>query len=310
MFYEIKYKNSVGEEVHFKAEKKGNLFVAPDKPSIPSSGNPYRLMMFEGLGEVAAEMHLSKSFAQDGSTHSSTVLSERHPYLQFVLVGKDWEDLSRIRRQATRVFNPKSKGILEFSYGANAYVLKVIPESLPVYSQEDTSGKTQVASVSLVAPNPYWQNKAESKADISTETGNIEFPLEIPAEGLELSIRTISFITNIYNQGDVDTPIKVTLRAVGTVINPIIENLDTGEFIRVKRELAEGDTLEINTAFGNKRVEVIKPDGSRENVFHYIDYKSTFFQLAGGDNTIKYDAEVGENNLDVSIYYTPNYLGI
>ena len=158
--------------------------------------------------------------------------------------------------------------------------------------------------------NPFWQDIAESKTDISTETGNFEFPLELVEEGIELSIRTISYITNIYNQGDVDTPIKVKLKATGTVINPIIENLDTGEFIRVKRTLAEGDTLEINTAFGNKRVEIIKPDGSRENVFHYIDYKSTFFQLVGGDNTIKYDAEVGENNLDVSIYYTPNYLGV
>ena len=91
----------------------------------------------------------------------------------------------------------------------------------------------------------HWQDLSESKEDISTEIGNLEFPLEIPAEGLELSIRTISFITNIYNQGDVDTPIKVKLKATGTVINPIIENLDTGEFIRIKRTLKV--KLEINT---------------------------------------------------------------
>ena len=103
---------------------------------------------------------------------------------------------------------------------------------------------------------------------------------------------------------------SVSLKATGTVENPIIENLDTGEYIKVKRTLSEGDTLEINTAFGNKRVEIIKPDGSRENVFNYIDYESTFFSIESGDNTIKYDADVGNNNLDVSIYYTPMYLGV
>jgi hypothetical protein len=108
----------------------------------------------------------------------------------------------------------------------------------------------------------------------------------------------------------VETPIRVRLKATGTVENPIITNLNTGEYIRVKRDLTEGDKLEINTAFGNKRVEIIKPDGSRENAFHYIDYKSKFFSIGSGDTRIKYDADVGNNNLDVSIYYTPRYLGV
>ena len=300
MFYEIKYKNNAGEEVHFKAEKKGNLFVAPDEPSIPSSGNPYRLMMFEGLGEVAAEIHLSKSFAQDGSTHSSTVLSERHPYLQFVLVGKDWEDLSRIRRQATRVFNPKSKGILEFSYGANTYVLKVIPESLPVYSQEDTSGKTQVASVSLVAPDPYWQNETMKEIEMVTLTGGFTFPLSLPTQ-MALEGEKIKLVIN---NGDVDTPI--ILEIVGKATNPKITNLITGEFIKVNRTLQDGDKLIISTEFGNKKVEL-----NGISVFNYIDLESTFFSLGVGDNLIELTTDdIGGDNANIKLKYYNRYLGV
>ncbi len=271
---------------------------------------PYFLQQLLGADGTSTDITSTKGVVQDGVSINNVSLQPRGLQIIGYIKEKDKSLLARRRARLMQVFNPKIKGILQYEYGNVKKQIRVQVESAPYFAKAFNVFNVLNFTIDLIAPNPYWQDISESKTDISTETGNIEFPLEIPTEGLELSIRTISFITNIYNQGDVDTPIKVTLKAVGTVVNPVIENLDTGEYIRVKRTLAEGDTLEINTAFGNKRVEIIKPDGSRENVFHYIDYKSTFFSLSDGDNTIKYDAEVGENNLDVSIYYTPNYLGI
>lgn len=271
---------------------------------------PFLLQDFTGADGTNTEITKTKGVGQDGSTINNVSLSDRNMQILGVIKGQSKEEIARYRAKLLQVFNPKVKGWLQYEYGDVKRRIRCQVENAPKFTKKFTGYKYQDFLINLICPNPFWQDITESKTDISTETGNLEFPLEIPAEGLELSIRTISFITNIYNPGDVETPIKVKLRATGTVINPIIENLDTGEFIRIKRTLLEGEALEINTDFGNKRVEIIKPDGSRENVFHYIDYKSTFFQLAGGDNTIKYDAELGENNLDVSIYYTPQYLGV
>ena len=265
---------------------------------------PFLITTVDGLGSPPNEIYTQKTPFQDGVSVTGSSLESRNIVLEGKIIGG-----TEYRNTLLSVFNPKLDGKLIIDLGNEQRQIECKVEQAPYFSS-DRGRHHQDFSISLISPNPFFRDLSENKTDISTEVGNFEFPLEIPVEGLELSIRTISYITNIYNQGDVDTPIKVRLKATGTVINPIIENLDTGEFIRVKRTLAEGDTLEINTAFGNKRVEIIKPDGSRENVFHYIDYKSTFFSLEGGDNTIKYDAEVGENNLDVSIYYTPNYLGI
>lgn len=267
---------------------------------------PFLVTTVDGLGSPPNEIYTQKSPFQDGVSVTGSSLESRNIVIEGKIIGANRQIY---RNTLLSVLNPKLSGKLIIDLGSTQRQIDCKVEQAPYFPGE--SGQNhQDFSISLIAPNPFWQDISESKTDISTETGNLEFPLEIPAEGLELSIRTISFITNIYNPGDVETPIKVRLKATGTVENPIIENLNTGEYIRIKRTLAEGDTLEINTAFGNKRVEIIKPDGNRENVFHYIDYKSTFFQLAGGDNTIKYDAEVGENNLDVSIYYTPQYLGV
>lgn len=272
----------------------------------------YVLQSIDGTSGVGIDLQVDKSYSQDGETYNGNVLQPRYINVILTIIADDENDMAVKRRSLASVLSPKlGLGQITYRYGGVTRVIKALPERSPMFVAVK-SGKEylQETMLNFYCPNPYWQDVSEGKTEISTEIGNIEFPLEIPLEGLELSIRTINFITNIYNQGDVDTPIKVRLKATGTVINPIIEKLDTGEFIRVKRSLEIGDILEINTAFGNKRVEVIKPNGMRENVFHYIDYKSTFFSLEGGDNTIKYDAEVGENNLDVSIYYTPNYLGV
>ena len=41
-----------------------------------------------------------------------------------------------------------------------------------------------------------------------------------------------------------------------------------------------------------------------------IDLDSTFLKLEVGDNLFRYDAEENINNLEVNIYYNPNYLEV
>lgn len=55
---------------------------------------------------------------------------------------------------------------------------------------------------------------------------------------------------------------------------------------------------------------MLRNGGVKTNVFNYIDLDSTFLQLAPGDNLLRYDAESGIENLDVAIYYRPQYVGV
>ena len=288
-------------------------FINAKNESIELFSYPYLLFRFEGLGDVGAIHQTQQSYNQDGATLMHTTLDSRHPVIELKITGRNEEELARNRQRLTSVFNPKlGLGTLKRISKDGVHQLDAIAESVPYYPDGvgNRSRTFQKTLINLYCPNPYWQDEAETKKDVSTEIGNFSFPLHIPPEGLELSIRTISFVTNLYNPGDVEAPIRIRLKATGTVENPVITNLDTGEFIRIKRGLSEGDTLEINTVFGNKRVEIIRPDGSRENAFNYIDYKSAFFSIEPGDTQLKYDADIGNNNLDVSIYYTPRYLGV
>lgn len=61
---------------------------------------------------------------------------------------------------------------------------------------------------------------------------------------------------NIINEGHVETPVEIEFH--GPAVNPQILNLITGEFIRIERELTSDDILYINTAFGEKKVEIMQ----------------------------------------------------
>ncbi|MGJ9385523.1 Gp37-like protein [Salipaludibacillus sp. CF4.18] len=73
-------------------------------------------------------------------------------------------------------------------------------------------------------------------------------------------------------------PCPIEIEFNGPATNPNVANLTTGEFIRVNRELFEGDKLIINTAFGNERkVVIVDQDGKEKSEWGYIDiWESTY----------------------------------
>jgi len=81
------------------------------------------------------------------------------------------------------------------------------------------------------------------------------------------------------------------------------------EFIKINKTMVAGEVLTISTYFGAKKVESTL-NGVTTNAFNFIDLGSTFLQLEIGDNLFRYDTDTGIDNLTVSIYYTPQYLGV
>ena len=77
----------------------------------------------------------------------------------------------------------------------------------------------------------------------------------------------------------------IMFMALGTVTNPELLNMDTGEYIRLNTTLSAGDELCVYTHFAGKRV-ILVSSGVETNVFSLLDIASTFLQLAAGRNTL------------------------
>jgi hypothetical protein len=84
-------------------------------------------------------------------------------------------------------------------------------------------------------------------------------------------------------------------------------NVDTGEVFRILKTMAAGEELRVYTHFAGKRVVRIV-NYAESNAFSLMDTASTFFQLAPGRNTLRYDSATNMELLECSILYRPLYL--
>lgn len=297
MFYGLKYINDLGDSILFGSEQ-------------------YKVIEFEGFGEVGADIQTQKAPYQDGSTHIDSRLQERYPSIVFVIRGEQYSDLVALRRHVGRVFSPKISGILSIIHEGEEYFLRCVSEHVPAFPDNGTDaiGRMQTVTVDLKAPNPYWQSGSDTVEQLVTFSGGLTFPLRLPTIFGNQESKAKSRI--IVNNGDSPTPIEITFE--GPATTPIrIDNETTGEFIEVNQSLLEGEQLWISTTFGHKRVEKILVDGTRINAFHHIlvdptgaGPSSTFFQLQPGNNLMTYNTGVEYEKAPVTIRFQPRYLAI
>ena len=165
-------------------------------------------------------------------------------------------------------------------------------------------------SIPITCCNPFWKEETEARDDIAAWVPSWEFDFELPENGIEMGYREPSVIVNVYNEGDVSSGMRIEFRAVGTVVNPILLNLNTKEYIKmIDTTMVAGDVITINTGYGRKGVTLTR-EGEEVDYFRHIDIDSTFMQLDIGDNVFRYDAESGASALEATIYHYNKYLGV
>lgn len=264
---------------------------------------PFLITTVDGLGSPPNEIYTQKSPFQDGVTVTGSSLESRNIVLEGKIIGG-----TVYRNTLLSVFNPKLNGKLIIDLGNEQRQIDCKVEQAPYFSSERGQNH-QVFSISLIAANPYFQDINTTKEEIAIWRGAWEFPWEILEEGIELGYREPSLIVNVLNKGDVATGMKIQFKALATVENPTLFNVNTREYFKINRTMEAGEVITVTTHFQNKRVELNK-NGVVSNAFNWIDFQSTFLQLDPGDNLFRYDADEGIDNLEVSIYYTPAYLGV
>jgi hypothetical protein len=272
------------------------------------SSAPFLLQSIDGLGDVDADIQTQKAPFQDGSTYIDSVLQERPISIQIAILARDTATLLQQRQYLATVFNPKlGPGTLRYENDETVREIKAVPDGVPAFpsGKENRGPRFQKALVNLLCPDPFWLT--EEKVDqLVVWEGGLEFPLELPTFFAQQSDNKAKIL---FNDGDEKTPVFVTFHGPATA--PIkIMNVTTGEFIEVNQSLLVGERLEINTAFGQKRVTKVLADGTEVNAFHYISLDSTFFQLIPGNNLLDYSTGSDYERAAVTITWRNRYLSV
>ena len=260
-----------------------------------------------GIADIKNTLYTTSSMGQHGETFISQKINSRDIDIAGVINKKDKHSMLTLRRAMQKILNPELDAKLTYIYGNFVKVIDVRVDNAPVFTRGTVLEKFVVQ---LSCPSPFWRDETETRKDIASWVGSFHFAMEIPQdEGIIFGYRQPSVIVDVYNEGDVKTGMRVAFKATGTVTNPLLLNINTGEYIQVNATLAAGDTVTVNTEYGNKGATKTS-GGIDTDYFRYIDVDSTFMQLEIGDNVFRYNAEAGLDALEVTIYYSPKYLGV
>jgi hypothetical protein len=171
----------------------------------------------DGTGNLSNAVGTFKAPLQDGEFLVNASLNMRNIILEGEIFPDDTRDLDVIyglRREMLRVFNPKSKGVLEF----RGKQINCVVEDITV--GYETRERFPKFLVSLLCPYPFFEACGDDLAVFfnSWENG-FEFVLEILPEGIEFATRTIEQLKTVTNFGDIPCGIEVIFSSYAPVVS-------------------------------------------------------------------------------------------
>lgn len=243
----------------------------------------------------------NKAFG-DGSFFMADRVPEKDRTIKAVLTNKN---LSSTMRQLTRNFFAQKhtyKIYLTYQNVTKWCEGRLIAFSLPTKNIHENL----ILQFTILCPQPFLLSVDDFSKNIAEINPKFGFPY-VSLVGKSFIFSEYKFAKEVFveNDGDVETFIKVVIKAKGDVTNPVI-NKDE-KFIKLLDKLKFGDVVVIDLT-----QEPAKITKNGLNIIRLTDRKSslTDIKLFVGTNAISFNAESGSNNMDVIIYYNKRYAGI
>ena len=280
------------------------LVIADPSQAVPEP--MFRYLSSDGFGGTDNEIQTRRGAYQDGTTLQTVRLSPRTLMIRFLILAADRAGVEQKRRRIAAAFNPRyGPGTLVWTQEDGAqYALRCVALSgSPSFTPgRQAQGRVwQEVVVDLQAPDPCWFDAAATTLPLAGLTGGLVFPAFFPASFAAMGSTMI-----VVNEGDIAAPIRIEIP--GPVLNPVVENLTTGEQIALTLDVLEGQTILIDTAYSNLLCRLQASNGTQTNAMQYLSSDSTFWQLVPGENIVTFSAPSG--SVVVSIEYASRYTGV
>lgn len=265
------------------------------------------LISLDGAYSVSNNVVTSANTMTDGSTYQGATTKQRN----IVITAEFDSDYQNKRDFLYKCFKPKSPGTFYYKEGSEQREIDYYVETVDI----DEKGVCRNATISLICPDPFFKDPADTTVTMAGWEPCFEFIHEFTEELEEFGVRVAELVKTIDNDSAADNiGIEVIMEALGAVRNPVLYHTQQGIHIRVGTpdfpfDMEPGDIVRITTGTNEKNVYSIK--GNQETkINEYLDEESEFIQLVHGQNTFIYDAESGVDYLNVTINYRFRYLGV
>lgn len=232
-------------------------WITPGDQVVDFTLPEYLYRSKDGFANFPTNLQTVKAIRQDGETLIGQNLEPRDLSITLIINGNTRQEVLVRRRNLIRMFNSKlGKGRIRWTRDDGIYEINAVCNGELDFPNSRSGGKLhQAVVINLLAPDPRWYDP-------------------------DPVITTVTNSATVNNSGDLATPLKISFN--GPATGPVsFENKTTGEKITVNKDLAEGETLVINSKYGSKEISI-----NGVNNFAFIDPSSDFPFLAQGNNEI------------------------
>lgn len=284
-------------------------FISAKGEIMPLTGNSrFKLANVDGLTFSDTEISSTTVAGMDGEQVNDVRAIPRSIVIDLAIES----DVENVKRYILKYVKTKLTSTLRWTQNERTVQISGIVQTI------EMARFTNLATmqITIYCAQPYWEDIENTSQDISEVidmfyfTDNEEAEIEsdednmlyFPEEGLPFGEYDTNRTKVLTNDGDVEVGLEIHIVALGTVINPVIYNVE-GEFIGVDITLSGGDEVIITTGKGNKTIRV-----NGENKISKIRENSTWLQLKVGENEFTIDSEDGtEGNMYFTLVYRQRY---
>lgn len=271
---------------------------------------PYVITAGNGQENHANNVHGVPAPGRHGESETGSRMGTRHIRLVGEVRQGTGLSVEAMREALHMTFNPTLRGILtsENSQTGVRRWIQCTMEELPIVIAP-TRGRPMTFEIMLVALDPFWKGRPLT-VNIAQTLKRWSYPMSIPQRGSALpdamvfGIQHATLETRFMNMGNVESGFTAEIHArTGTVVNPSVVDMETGNQIRLNYTMARHDRIVIVNYLHEKRIEL-----NGENALHLLDAEATrFFLIQVGQNRIGYFADQNISNMQVRVRYTPEY---
>ncbi len=272
--------------------------------------NGYLINKPVGIDAVEVNLSQAQGINQVGATVQSKNVQPRAVNISGILVGNQQAEH---KDELLGIIRPDIGGRLY----ADNYYIDCHPTSTPTISPLTEFAKFQF---SLLAPYPYWAKDESATVELSTVEGRFRLwdgdDSHTAPDG-SLGVWNISGeysfgevverqFFNIYNDGQLPIPFRLSITASGSVVNPKITNVSTGAFLKLNYTVSDGERVVVDIT--HERTYVTSSlNGDIRGV---LSLNSGFNRLLVGDNVVKPEADSGASGMELSISYATEIVGV
>lgn len=277
MLYTMKYTNARGQSITFSRSQR--LWISK----------------FDLLSGTSVTLSTSQSINQVGASVESQVVEPKTSTIKGFIQGNG----KALKQKIIDTIVPLETGRIVVN---GAYAIDVYVAESPIV---DLEARFPYFEFSVTAPYPFWEKIQKTSVAMSGLVGRFKFPWNI-TEDYKFGERISSYFTSVNNGGHVPTFYSIEIVADGVATNPIIEDALTGSFLKLNKTLEIGERVYIDVK-PDSLTATSSIDGDIEGL---IDIESELFSLPVGSTILKYDAESGRENLNVTLKYSDKLAGV